>query len=200
MTADETCCSAFAHRRLIARGALADVVRTTKQALDAGAAGPVLIFDNRTSQLVEADFRGSLDEVLARLPASVPAAARGPGRPRLGVVSREVTLLPRHWDWLGQQPGGVSGALRRLVEHAAREREQEPQARARQARETTDRFMRVIAGDLAGYEEASRALYRGDRERFAELTAAWPSDVRAHLQELATDAWPEHQPQRQKTP
>lgn len=179
--------SAFDHRSLIARGPLAEVVCAAKQALDAGAAGPLLIFDDRTSQPVEADFRGSLDEVMARLPAPAPAVARGPGRPRLGVVSREVTLLPRHWDWLGQQSGGVSGALRRLVEHAARE--QEPQVRAGQARETADRFMRVMAGDLPGYEEASRALYRGERERFAELTAAWPGDVREHLQELAADAW-----------
>lgn len=188
--ADDIRYSAFDHRSLIARGPLAEVVCAAKQALDAGAAGPVLIFDDRTSQPIEADFRGSLDEVMARLPPSAPAAmaaARGPGRPRLGVVSREVTLLPRHWDWLGQQPGGVSGALRRLVERAARE--QEPQARARQARETTDRFMRVMAGDLAGYEEASRALYRGERERFAALTAAWPRDVREHLHELAADAW-----------
>ena len=187
MPTDDVTCSAFDDRRLIARGPLAEVVRATKQALDAGAAGSILIFDDRTSQLIEVDFRGSLDEVMARLPGPAPAAARGPGRPRLGVVAREVTLLPRHWDWLGQQPGGISGALRRLVENATRQ--QEPQARARQAQEATDRFMRVMAGDLAGYEEASRALYRGERERFAELTATWPADVREHLLKLAVDAW-----------
>jgi hypothetical protein len=180
-------CSAFDHRRLIASGPLAEVVRATRQALDAGAAGPILIFDDRTSQPVEVDFRGSLDEVMARLPGPAPATTRGPGRPRLGVVAREVTLLPRHWDWLGQQPGGISGALRRLVEHATRQ--QEPQARARMAQEATDRFMRVMAGDLAGYEEASRALYRGDQQRFAELTAKWPTDVREHLLKLAGGAW-----------
>ena len=180
-------CSAFDHRRLIASGPLAEVVRATRQALDAGAAGPILIFDDRTSQPVEVDFRGSLDEVMARLPEPAPAIPRGPGRPRLGVVAREVTLLPRHWDWLGQQPGGISGALRRLVENATRQ--QEPQARARMAQEATDRFMRVMAGDLTGYEEASRALYRGDQQRFAELTAKWPTDVREHLLKLAGDAW-----------
>lgn len=187
MPTDDVTCSAFDDRRLIARGPLAEVVRATKQALDAGAAGSILIFDDRTSQLIEVDFRGSLDEVMARLPGPAPAAARGPGRPRLGVVAREVTLLPRHWDWLGQQPGGISGALRRLVENATRQ--QEPQARARQAQEATDRFMRVMAGDLAGYEEASRALYRGEQQRFAELTATWPADVREHLLKLAADAW-----------
>jgi len=185
MAADTPTCTAFDHHRLIARGPLAEVVRATKQALDAGAAGPVLIFDDANGQPVEADLRGSLDEVMARL-AVTPAAARGPGRPRLGVVAREVTLLPRHWDWLGRQSGGVSATLRRLVEHAARDQ----QARARQAQETTDRVMRVIAGDLPGYEEAARALYRGDRARFTALTSAWPTDVRQHLQALATPAWP----------
>lgn len=186
MPSDDLTCSAFDHRRLIVRGPLLDVVRGTKQALDAGAAGPILIFDDRTSQPVEVDFRGSLDDVMARLPAPA-ATARGPGRPRLGVVAREVTLLPRHWDWLGQQSGGISGTLRRLVEHAARQ--QEPQAKTRMAQEATDRFMRVIAGDLAGYEEASRALYRGERQRFTELTAKWPTDVREHVLKLATGSW-----------
>ncbi|MGN6327965.1 MAG: DUF2239 family protein [Rhodanobacter sp.] len=186
MPSDDLTCSAFDHHRLIARGALVDVARATKLALDAGAAGPVLIFDDRSSQPVEVDFRGSLDDVMARLPAPA-AAARGPGRPRLGVVSREVTLLPRHWDWLGQQPGGISASLRRLVEQASRQ--QEPQARVRLAQEAADRFMRVMAGDLAGYEEASRALYRGEQQRFAELIAKWPADVREHLLKLAADAW-----------
>jgi hypothetical protein len=184
---DDLPCSAFDQRRLLASGPLADVVRATKQALDAGAAGPILIFDDRSSQQIEVDFRGSLDEVMSRLPTPTPASPRGPGRPRLGVVAREVTLLPRHWDWLGLQPGGVSSTLRRLVEHAARQ--QEPQAKRRMAQEATDRFMRAIAGDLAGYEEASRALYRGERERFLELTAQWPADVREHLLKLAGDAW-----------
>jgi hypothetical protein len=187
MPATDLTCSAFDRHRLLASGPLADVVRATKQALDAGAAGPILIFEDRTSRQIEVDFRGSLDEVMARLPSPPSAAPRGPGRPRLGVVAREVTLLPRHWDWLGQQPGGISGTLRRLVEHATRQ--QEPQARRRMAQEATDRFMRVVAGDLAGYEEASRALYRGERERFAELTATWPADVREHLLKLAADAW-----------
>ena len=189
-------CSAFDQRRLLASGPLADVVRATKQALDAGAAGPILIFDDRTSQQVEVDFRGSLDEAMSRLSDPPPASPRGPGRPRLGVVAREVTLLPRHWDWLGRQPGGISAALRRLVEHATRQ--QEPQARTRMAQEATDRFMRVMAGDLAGYEEASRALYRGDQQRFTELTAKWSTDVREHLLKLAADAWKpaNDQPQR----
>jgi len=120
--------------------------------------------------------------VLAR--AMRPLRA-GPGRPRLGVVGREVSLLPRHWDWLEAQPGGASAALRRLVDEA---RKRDPaQQRIRQAIEAAYRFMTALAGDRPGYEEATRALYAGDRARFASLIAAWPPDVVCHIERLATD-------------
>ncbi|OOG48658.1 DUF2239 family protein [Rhodanobacter sp. C01] len=185
-------CSAFAGNRLIADGALADVVRATKQALDAGVRDPLLIFDNHDSRQIEVDFRGTEHQVLARLPQVEVApepAARGPGRPKLGVVPREVTLLPRHWDWLGQQPGGASAVLRRLVEQALRGHGAKD--RARHAMEAVDRFMLVMTGDLVGHEEASRAFYRRDRERFTTLTEPWPVDVRDHLRRLVTIAWDE---------
>jgi uncharacterized protein len=180
-------CTAFDHHRLIANGPLAEVVRAAKRALDGGASEPLLIFDDHDSRQIEVDFRGTLADVLARLPGVDPAGPRGPGRPRLGVVPREITLLPRHWDWLAAQPGGASATLRRLVEHAARS--SDAKDRARRAVESVDRFMRVIGGDLPGYEEASRAFYRGDRPGFDLLTAAWPADVRTHLQSLAAIAW-----------
>lgn len=186
-----TSCIAFDGPQRIGQGALADVARAAKQRLDAGAAGPLLVFDERDSRPIEIDFRGSVDDVLARLAPATPVepASRGPGRPKLGVVPREVTLLPRHWDWLGQQPGGASAVLRRLVEQSIRQGG--AKERARQAIESVDRFMRVMAGDEPGYEEASRAFYRGDRERFGALIAAWPADVSAHLQQLAAIAWDE---------
>jgi hypothetical protein len=188
-------CIAFDGKKRIAHGALADVARAAKQALDAGATGPLLVFDERDSRQLEIDFRGSMDDVLSRLAPHATAASpaeptvRGPGRPKLGVVPREVTLLPRHWAWLGQQPGGASAVLRRLVEQSIRQGG--AKERARQATESVDRFMRVMAGDEPGYEEASRAFYRGDRERFGALTARWPADVRAHVRQLAAVAWDE---------
>jgi hypothetical protein len=186
-----TSCIAFDGPQRIAQGTLADVARATNLRLDAGATGPLLVFDERDSRPIEIDLRGSVDDVLARLPSATPAepASRGPGRPKLGVVPREVTLLPRHWDWLGQQPGGASAVLRRLVEHAIRQGG--AKERARHAVESVDRFMRVMAGDAPGYEEASRAFYRGERERFAALVTDWPADVRIHLQQLAAVAWDE---------
>jgi hypothetical protein len=129
-------------------------------------------------------LRGSLEEVLAR---AAPVAPRpGPGRPKLGVVSREVSLLPRHWDWLEQQPNGISAALRRLVDEA-RKREPDKES-ARLAREAAGRFMWAVAGDLSGFEEASRALFAGNLQRLAELTRDWPEDVRAHLLRMVGNA------------
>jgi hypothetical protein len=189
----DTPCSAFDQHRLIARGALNDVARATKRAIDSGTAGPVLIFDDHSSRQIELDFRGTPDDVLARLTPSVAAPGpvnRGPGRPRLGVTAREVTLLPRHWAWLAQQPGGASAVLRRLVEQA--QRSGAPKQQARLAMEAVERFMQAMTGDLAGHEEASRAFYRGAHERFAALTEHWPVDVRDHLRRLVARVWANH--------
>jgi hypothetical protein len=182
-------CTAFDGHHQIASGALTSVVLATKQAIDAGVAGPVLIFDNDSSRPVEIDFRGTPDDVLARLPASesIEEAPRGPGRPKLGVVAREITLLPRHWDWLATQPGGASATLRRLVEEARRSSSQRD--RTRLAGEAVDRFMSAMTGDLPGYEEATRAFWRKERKQFTQLTDAWPVDVREHVRRLAAKAW-----------
>lgn len=188
-------CVAFLGQCQLASGSRVAVARAAKAALDKGSTEPLLIFGAHDSRPIDIDLRGSADEVVARLESGLPApsvATRGPGRPRLGVVPREVTLLPRHWDWLTAQPGGASAALRRLVEQASRT----PDARlqARQAMESADRFMHAMAGDLPGCEEASRALYRGERKRFDTLIGKWPIDIRRHLRKLAIDAWPKTDP------
>lgn len=190
---DSTTCTAFDGHRLLASGPLDEVAMAARQALDDGAQGPLLVLDDASSLPVEIDFRGSPAEMLSRLRRSAalpaPVTARGPGRPRLGVTAREVTLLPRHWDWLGQQPGGASATLRRLVEEARRS--SGAKERARLASESVDRFMRVMGGDLPGYEEASRAFWRGQRRAFARCVRHWPTDVRDHLLRLAALAWDE---------
>jgi hypothetical protein len=181
-------CTAFAGHRLLASGPRAEVALALKRAADAdaGADGPLLVFDDCSGRPVEFDLRGSEADVLARLQPE-PPPPRGPGRPRLGVTAREVTLLPRHWDWLAVQPGGASAVLRRLVEQAIREGG--AAQRAREAAEAVDRFMLAMTGNLPGHEEASRAFWRGERERFARLTKVWPRDVRNHLRHLAAVAW-----------
>jgi hypothetical protein len=187
---EPTTCTAFEGVRCLATGALKDVALAVKSAAERGDGASVLIFDDRTSRLVELDLRGSASDVLARLAAQEAGetrpsepAARGRGRPKLGVVAREVTLLPRHWEWLNGQSGGASVALRKLVD-AARIAS-EGKDRVRQAQEAAYRFMTAMAGDLAGYEEATRALYANDAARLNAMTAAWPADVRDHARKLA---------------
>lgn len=173
----------FAGNDLIVRGDLATTLRATKERLDGGEREQVLIFEDQTGQQVDFDFRGTFEEVLARV---LPPAKSGPGRPKLGVVSREVTLLPRHWEWLEQQPQSISATLRRLVDEA---RKREPgKAAARRARDAASRVMWVMAGNLPGFEEASRALFDGDRARMKRLTKGWPRDVRAHIEQLLDEA------------
>jgi len=182
---------AFEGDRRIAEGPLAEVATAAKAVIDRGARAAVLIFDAATSQRIDIVFQGTLPEVLSRFtPAPAPAEAqarRGPGRPKLGVVAREVTLLPRHWDWLTDQPGGASVALRKLVEEARRLNAGKD--RRRRAQEAAYRFMTAMAGDAPGFEEASRALFAADRTRFAEMTTSWPPDIRAHLRALADAAF-----------
>lgn len=191
-----TTCCAFDQHQLIACGPLVEVARAAKLAIDAGANGPVLIFDEQSSRPIELDFRGSADDVLARLEPAAAAPvppSRGPGRPKLGVTAREVTLLPRHWEWLAQQPGGASAVLRQLVEQT--QRGNAPKQRARLAMEAVERFMQAMTGDFVGHEEASRAFYRGEREQFAALIKRWPADVRNHLCRLVARAWDDPAPE-----
>jgi hypothetical protein len=150
----------------------------------------VLIFEVETGKQIDLDLRGSLAEVLERY---VPASGKGPGRPKLGVTSREVSLLPRHWDWLEEQPSGASAALRRLVEAAIKH---EPgKERARRVRAALSRFLSAMAGDRPHYEEATRALFAGEVARFQELIERWPKDIREHaLQQMQSAAASEQEP------
>lgn len=154
--------------------------------------GPILIFDDDSSELVELDLRGTAEEVRRRyeeeerVEGEELTPPRRRGRPALGVVAREVTLLPRHWAWLSSQPGGASVALRKLVEDARRANEWRD--RVRRARESAYRFMSAMAGNEPGYEEALRALFSGDYGRLESTTAGWPEDVRAHALQLAARA------------
>ncbi|MDP3739193.1 MAG: DUF2239 family protein [Hyphomonadaceae bacterium] len=194
MTVTPLACIAFEGGRRLAAGTVADVAAAVRKRTAQPSHQPVLIFDYTSGQPLHLDLRGTEKDIRARYAAMPPAAIsalddspsdarRGPGRPRLGVVAREVTLLPRHWDWLNAQPGGASVALRKLVEDARRTRGRSDALRARQ--EAAYRFMSAIAGDWRNYEEANRALFAGDAVRFSELTESWPADVRDHARQLA---------------
>ena len=187
---------AFEGDRCIAAGDLNDVAGAAKKTIDRRKDASILVFDS-TSGPIDIDFRGSIEDVLARLPETNAApgamedtaslSPRGPGRPKLGVVAREVTLLPRHWEWLAQQSGGASVALRRLVDEARRNGEKGHGLR--EGQEAAYRFMSVMAGNRPNYEDAIRALFAGDPGRFEKLIADWPGDVRDHAAMLAERAF-----------
>ena len=176
---------AFVGDAQIASGDPREVAGTLRTLAKAGFDRPVLVFDAESGRQVDLDPRETDIQLLERF--ACPPAAPVRGRPKIGVVPREVTLLPRHWDWLGQQRGGASAALRRLVDDARHGNAQADAAR--QAQEAAHRFITVMAGDAPGYEEAARALFAGDGARFDAWTSAWPVDIRAHALRLAAPAF-----------
>jgi uncharacterized protein len=175
----------FAAFKRIAHGSAADVLAQLRERKDDA---PYLVFNEQTGEQLDLDVHN-------RGGAGAPAASaetheeapRGVGRPKLGVVAREVTLLPRHWEWLNRQPGGASVALRRLVQEASRVNADRDAVRA--SREAAYRFMTAIAGTLPGFEEATRALFAGEQNRFDALIDSWPPDLRIHLHKLSATAW-----------
>ena len=195
-----TTCIAFEGKVRLAEGELVDVAAAVRHRLDQDDLAQVLVFDGQTSRVIDLDLRGSVQNVRDRITSGSgtaeatgqsdnPETTRRPGRPKLGVVAREITLLPRHWEWLAAQPGGASVALRKLVEAARRD--QGGSNRVRLARESCYRFMQAMAGDEPGFEEASRALFAGNETGFRESVSPWPADVAAHARRLAAPSFTE---------
>jgi hypothetical protein len=186
-------CTAFVGKDIVASGSLEEVALAVKERLRQEPTISPLIFDDKTGRPIDLDLRGTDEAIVRRLDDhpvdGAKPPARSPGRPKLGVVSREVSLLPRHWDWLNSQPGGASVALRRLVDEA---RHANPVAdRVRLAREATYRFMTAMAGNEPGYEEATRALFAGNSARYHALIAGWPAGVRYYAGLLSLNAFEE---------
>ena len=188
------CFTAFLGERRLVSGPLAEVAIAVLKASKTTAAQPIIIFDDAIGRPIDLDLRGTERDVVARLPQPTPDSQaatdevpapepRGRGRPKLGVVAREVTLLPRHWEWLATQPGGASVALRKLVEAARRTNGDRDRRRA--ARDAAYHFMSTMAGNLPGFEEASRALFADDQPQFAARIAGWSGDIRDHIVKLA---------------
>ncbi|MBN7774959.1 DUF2239 family protein [Nitratireductor aquimarinus] len=180
----------FHGEKFLASGTATEVALAAKALLSDYPGADVLIFNDATGRQTDFNLTGSEAEVLERLAPKPQEAApekRAPGRPRLGVVAREITLLPRQWEWLSEQPGGASATLRKLVD-AARTADM-PREQVRRAKTAADRFMMAMLGDKPGYEEAARALYAGDAKTFKSRISNWPKDLRTHLERLAAPAF-----------
>ena len=193
--------TAFEGHRLLLSGPLADVALAVKMAAERNGDEPILVFEDATGRVVDLDLRGSRADILDRLAQIPPSKAEGPasgavakpepdvggqrgrGRPKLGVIAREVTLLPRQWEWLAAQPGGASAVLRRLVDEARRTGGAARQRRT--AQEAAYSVMSAIAGDLPFYEEATRALFSGNSQKLGEHMSDWPPDIHAYVMRLA---------------
>lgn len=186
MTDDQTYTAFDGHKRLI-QGSLDEVALKVKRRLKADPQSTILVFSDLTGKEMDFDLRGTDKDVLQRLEiyrsGKETAAPAGPGRPKLGVVAREVSLLPRHWEWLSTQSGGASATLRRLIDDARKT----TSARdlLKQAQERTYKFMSVLGGNLPNYEDALRALYAKDKKKFRDHIADWPADVQEHAKALA---------------
>ncbi|WP_020618967.1 DUF2239 family protein [Paenibacillus daejeonensis] len=175
--------TAFLGVEMVATGSLQHVISNAKATLEEREWVQLLIFDDATGKQIDVDFRN--DGVLGQL-ENTDDSPRRVGRPKLGVVSGEVTLLPRHWEWLKGQPGGASVTLRKLIDEARRVGGQN---KVRASQEVIYHFMTAMAGNFPQYEEALRFLYAGDSDRFYNSIAEWAPDIRNHIRKLAVDAF-----------
>jgi uncharacterized protein len=195
-------CTAFIGMKRLASGDVREVARKVKEAIDKSKDKTIMIFDDSNGETVEFDLRGKVDDVLKGLDTAIakfeknssaeneePAGPKGPGRPKLGVISREVTLLPRHWDWLNNQAGGASVALRKLVEEARHVNAGKD--KIRHSQDAAYKYMSAMAGNLPGYEDAIRALFAANQSGFKIAVASWPQDVKSYAVKLSSDAMQE---------
>jgi hypothetical protein len=179
-------CTLFAGHQRVASGPSDAMADAASKITASDPTLSLLIFDDATGRQIDLAPPGASPLAAPAAPLAPTVETRGRGRPRLGVVSREITLLPRHWDWLGRQPGGASVALRKLVEQARRDTGEAD--RQREARDAAYAFISAMAGDFAGFEEASRALFAGDQAKFRAIIVDWPKDVADHAVRLASGA------------
>lgn len=175
--------SAFQNGRILRTGNLSEVALAIKARMTVDDTAEILTFNDESGHVADLNLQGTEADIAARYGTQDLSEPRGRGRPKLGVVPREVTLLPRHWDWLATQRGGASVALRRLVDEARKVEGDTRSTKERQ--EAAYRFLMAMAGNEPNLEEALRALFANDRPRFETLMQGWPQDIRGFTLRLA---------------
>ena len=173
----------FQNGRILRTGSITQVALAIRASMATDENAEILTFDDVSGHVVDLNLQGTDADITARYGDQDVSEPRGRGRPKLGVVPREVTLLPRHWEWLAAQRGGASVALRRLVDEARKSEGDTRSTKERQ--EAAYRFMMAMAGNQPNLEEALRALFANDKPRFETLTQDWPQDIRGFALRLA---------------
>lgn len=184
--------TAFDGFQMISQGGLEEVALGVKRRLKSNREARILIFSDSSGKQMDLDLSGSENDALERLKIfkshDVNTGQSGPGRPKLGVISREISLLPHHWEWLSNQSGGSSATIRRLVEEKMKDNAS-GKDKIKQTQEAVYTFLNAIAGDLPNFEEAIRFLYRSDKKRFRDLISEWPGDLARHTLALSGEAF-----------
>src|SRR4051794_19634460 len=104
MTAAALFYTAFEENKILVSGRLDEVALKVRRRLTTNPSASILIFSDVSGKEMDLDLRGSESEMMERLSIFISTkekgapSATGPGRPKLGVVPREVSLLPRHWE------------------------------------------------------------------------------------------------------
>ncbi|MCH7331632.1 DUF2239 family protein [Acinetobacter modestus] len=168
--------TAFLNEQCLASGLLADVAIAIQQHANQSNS-TILIFNDQTGRQIDLDLSGSEQNIQQRY--AEPEMVKKVGRPKLGVISREITLQQKHWDWLDQQSSSASAVIRKLIDKELNDPNSESNRML--AKQATDRFMSAMLGNMPNYEEATRALYQGDREVFLDLIRDYPKDIKEYL-------------------
>jgi len=185
--------TAFEGYKLLSHGDIETVALDVRKALKKDSNKSVLIFSDSTGRQIDLNLNGYESEVLERLKvfAAPPVSTHigGVGRPKLGVVSREISLLPQHWEWLSNQEGGASSVIRRLIDAKMNTSLLSAKEKTKKVQEVVYKFLSAVAGNLPNFEEVVRYLYRKDKKKFEDLMSDWPSDVSKHASFLAKEAF-----------
>ena len=179
--------TAFENKKILTEGNLNEVATIVFHRLKENKSANILIFSDQSGRIIDLGFSGTERQMLERLKIYCHQEIQsypGAGRPRLGVVTREISLLPKHWEWLLGQDGGASACLRKLIDEKMSESEL-PKKAIMFAQEKTYKFLHAIAGDLPNFENAIRYLYRKDQSSFLKQISDWPDDVQTYALKLS---------------
>lgn len=181
--------TAFEEFKIVSQGTLDDVAISVKHRLKEQGSSNILIFSDSTGRQIDLDLSGTDKQVLDRLKVFTTSSVQtqsGAGRPKLGVLPREISLLPSHWEWLLNQEGGSSAVIRNLIDEKMKT---QLIHKNKIAQERTYKFLSAHAGNLPSFEDAVRFLYRKDKKKFMDQISGWPKDVLKYTLSLSSDAF-----------